>query len=338
MQHKTHILVTKTEAHAIRNAAATGIPLPWTCPKEAGLGDPVFFYDFNEGVIARGIVASKKPKPSKKWPGRYAANISQVKLLPLFVQRAFILEAMPEFAWARNPQSYRSLSDDEAAQFNRMVEQVSKPRFEIGEQDSSLWLNINIPLKSLVIHYRGGCSDERLKGRGTYKPEGRVGRDGGWLPFETYASAALYAEREWPSYPTIKRCTNCAKAVALADLEELGDEEGGRQLRLHRHIERSVRIVKRKRQAVIRATGRLECEACRFDFSRFYGPVGHEFCEVHHKVPLSDLDAKRKTKLDDLAVVCSNCHRMLHRGRPCFSVEGLRRQIAGQLTIGEPLG
>ena len=29
-------------------------------------------------------------------------------------------------------------------------------------------------------------------------------------------------------------------------------------------------------------------------------------------------------RLDDLAIVCSNCHRMIHRTKPMMSVEGFR--------------
>jgi hypothetical protein len=33
------------------------------------------------------------------------------------------------------------------------------------------------------------------------------------------------------------------------------------------------------------------------------------------------------TQLDDLALVCPNCHRMLHRSRPPLTVEALRELI-----------
>jgi predicted HNH restriction endonuclease len=33
---------------------------------------------------------------------------------------------------------------------------------------------------------------------------------------------------------------------------------------------------------------------------------------VHHKQQLKDTDQPRETKLSDLAVVCANCHMMIH--------------------------
>jgi hypothetical protein len=53
------------------------------------------------------------------------------------------------------------------------------------------------------------------------------------------------------------------------------------------------------------------------------------FIECHHLVPLHELRGLRKTRLEDLALVCSNCHRMLHRQRPCLTVNELRRLRKG---------
>jgi 5-methylcytosine-specific restriction protein A len=105
------------------------------------------------------------------------------------------------------------------------------------------------------------------------------------------------------------------------------DEEGvpeGRVLyRVHQTRERK-RSAAKKRDA-LRRTGRLECEVCAFDFEATYGDLGHGFAECHHKLPLSD--GKRTTYLRDLAIVCANCHRMLHRG-DFMSVDALRRRIS----------
>ncbi|HYT71491.1 MAG TPA: HNH endonuclease, partial [Gemmatimonadales bacterium] len=69
------------------------------------------------------------------------------------------------------------------------------------------------------------------------------------------------------------------------------------------------------------------CEVCGFDFLHRYGSIGDGFAEVHHKVPLGRALGERKTKLNDLAVVCSNCHRMLHRGNPLFSMAELQASL-----------
>jgi len=55
------------------------------------------------------------------------------------------------------------------------------------------------------------------------------------------------------------------------------------------------------------------CKVCGFRFEDCYGKLGNEFAEAHHLVPLSRLREKVRTSIDDIATVCANCHRMLHR-------------------------
>lgn len=59
----------------------------------------------------------------------------------------------------------------------------------------------------------------------------------------------------------------------------------------------------------------LRCEVCTFDFAQAYGPLGDGYIEVHHLTPLH-ISGQRETSLEDLACLCSNCHRMCHRHRP----------------------
>ena len=68
------------------------------------------------------------------------------------------------------------------------------------------------------------------------------------------------------------------------------------------------------------------CELRPFDFQVEYGLA--DFCEVHHRVPLADGDSERETRLEELAVLCANCHRAIHRlGPEMPTVEELRRRI-----------
>lgn len=103
--------------------------------------------------------------------------------------------------------------------------------------------------------------------------------------------------------------------------------EGGHRLVAHLRRERKRAIVEAKKAAVLGATGRLSCEVCGFDFFATYGPVGEGFCEVHHLSPLSASDEFVTTTLADLAVLCSNCHRIVHRSDPMLSVAELATAI-----------
>jgi 5-methylcytosine-specific restriction protein A len=103
--------------------------------------------------------------------------------------------------------------------------------------------------------------------------------------------------------------------------------EGQIIYKLHKLRERDVKIVKRKKEQALAANGKLICETCTFSFEAFYGELGAGFIECHHRIPLSKLTVEKKTTLDDLALVCSNCHRMLHRRIDTNSIEDLKMTI-----------
>lgn len=123
-----------------------------------------------------------------------------------------------------------------------------------------------------------------------------------------------------------------ANQPPVEPLAELGIEEEfpeGRIItRLHKIRERSRLLVKKKKAEAIRKHGSLTCEVCGFDFHVFYGDVGKEFAECHHTAALSELKLSSSTKLSDLAVVCANCHRMLHRARPWKTIDELREIVS----------
>ena len=116
-----------------------------------------------------------------------------------------------------------------------------------------------------------------------------------------------------------------------AEVAEEGEDEAdeGRILtRIHRARERNQKLVtKRKLERRKETGGALTCEVCDFDFSAVYGNRGDGFAECHHKIPLAE-SGSTKTKLQDLAVLCANCHRMIHVRKPTISVEHLRQIIS----------
>ena len=102
--------------------------------------------------------------------------------------------------------------------------------------------------------------------------------------------------------------------------------EGRVLFRVHRVRERNQSLSKKKKNAELKKSGNLACEVCGFIFKEKYGELGKGFIECHHKIPLADLHSNQKTRLSDLALVCSNCHRMLHR-QSKMSIGELRSQI-----------
>lgn len=120
-------------------------------------------------------------------------------------------------------------------------------------------------------------------------------------------------------WPDLNRSTN----EQLPDLDLAPGREGNQRIVQHLLRERSRQVVAKKKSAVLRLTGRLDCEVCSFNFTDAFGQRGEDFCEVHHLMPLSVSNGEVRTRLEQLAIVCSNCHRMLHRN-PWIRIEELR--------------
>lgn len=101
------------------------------------------------------------------------------------------------------------------------------------------------------------------------------------------------------------------------------DEE--RRYKMHRRIERNSRAAK-----LVKAHHGYTCQVCDFDFQSVYGDIGRNFIEAHHLTPISTLEAGTKVQYDvvtDFAVLCSNCHRMIHRTADPADVGALRASL-----------
>ncbi|WP_342129800.1 HNH endonuclease [Hydrogenophaga sp. OTU3427] len=123
-----------------------------------------------------------------------------------------------------------------------------------------------------------------------------------------------------------ERTDELASLPQLVAAEDEADE-GELLSRVHRYRERNRGLIDRKKKKFLANHDRLFCEACGFDFEKVYGERGKEFIECHHTKPVSQLEVGEKTKLSDLVMLCSNCHRMVHRRKPWLPFEALKAQI-----------
>jgi 5-methylcytosine-specific restriction protein A len=100
-----------------------------------------------------------------------------------------------------------------------------------------------------------------------------------------------------------------AENTALSDTDRTRTE-GGVGVRISWSIERKPKL----RQEALDIHG-YNCQVCNFDFELAYGKWGRDFAEVHHIKPLSELKGEQQetNPKTDLAVLCPNCHRMIHR-------------------------
>lgn len=101
--------------------------------------------------------------------------------------------------------------------------------------------------------------------------------------------------------------------------------EGGVKVRISKTIERNTKM----RQVALEIHG-YKCQVCSFDFEYAYGDWGKNFAEVHHIKPLAELKGKEQQTNPkiDLAVLCANCHRMVHRKKGItLTVDELQNKI-----------
>jgi len=160
----------------------------------------------------------------------------------------------------------------------------------------------------------------------------KVRWDDTFVPFD-----CLLGAEQWTVLPLnkerlekVRRSEKVTRNRSSADLDEgVADEivgiEGETRRGLVQHRKREGRLRDCKIQHVLKNKRRLACEVpgCDFDFQKVYGELGYGFAHVHHLKPLGKVSGKRTTRLKDLAIVCANCHAMIHKGGACRLLGGL---------------
>ena len=73
----------------------------------------------------------------------------------------------------------------------------------------------------------------------------------------------------------------------------------------------------------------LKCYCCGFDFEQFYGKLAKGAGIVHHLQPFTVAEEeRRKVTVEDVRVVCANCHYVLHLIDPPMSVDDLKQLVS----------
>lgn len=92
-----------------------------------------------------------------------------------------------------------------------------------------------------------------------------------------------------------------------------------------KEITREVAVRDRKVIELAKIKWGTKCIACNFDFGVTYGMHGKNFIEMHHLHPIAL--GVRQTTVDSIRPICSNCHRMLHKGERLLSIKELKQII-----------
>ncbi len=77
----------------------------------------------------------------------------------------------------------------------------------------------------------------------------------------------------------------------------------------------------------------LNCYCCGFKFEDFYGPRAKGRAIVHHLETFrGDASKQRVSTVDDVRVVCANCHYVIHLTEDPLDVDDLKRMIEQSWT------
>jgi 5-methylcytosine-specific restriction protein A len=109
------------------------------------------------------------------------------------------------------------------------------------------------------------------------------------------------------------------------------------KIRIHKRIERNQKLSRK-----VKAIKGLKCEICDFTYSDKYVGIKSDYIEAHHLVPISKIEEKA-VSLDpksDFAVLCADCHRMIHRSEFISDINGFKenhlRSGWGQRVLNQP--
>lgn len=114
-----------------------------------------------------------------------------------------------------------------------------------------------------------------------------------------------------------------------------GDDHGPQTIieilrrKVHKGFERRRDVSDR-----VKAQLGFRCNACEKSMDEVYGSLGEGYIEAHHKKPLHTLDEGVPEIYDineDFAVLCPNCHRMIHRHSDPTDIAHIREVVRKNL-------
>jgi hypothetical protein len=154
-------------------------------------------------------------------------------------------------------------------------------------------------VKPAFIDLTGAASRLRFDGPVSQLPRGFSGRSFQRLRRLTPQSAAMLAGL-W-SKATNRDVPARRKPAVFEAIEGLATETKACRRGRSRQL---------RDEALRAAKGR--CEACGYDYSQFLDGDGIRVLQVHHRQQIAASAMPRLTRLSDLAVLCANCHALVH--------------------------
>jgi hypothetical protein len=205
---------------------------------------------------------------------------------------------------------------------NRMRRALSKGWDDTDPEDVAFTFPDDAKEGDRILYFVGGKLQQYV-GSGTVTSNWRLAKTGSWKGhhyirtsrFRPLPNAIPGGDVE--SITGFRIPKNCAKVPVDMEEDVWRAARGKKLIRVELAMEGATTEARsRRRNAKLRETAILNsngfCEGCGVNFWRKSGGLGRHCLVVHHKNQLKDRDEPRETKLSELAVVCANCHMMIH--------------------------
>ena len=142
-----------------------------------------------------------------------------------------------------------------------------------------------------------------------------------WNSFSLrYSISPYFDENEEKEFNILNSVSSIiAMILSISKYSIVGYEEGQKEITQDQKYERNP--INRKLCLLHKG---YKCYVCGFDFEKEFGEIGKSFIEVHHSLPVSQMGEYHVVDiLKELYPLCPNCHAMIHKKNPPFTVEEL---------------
>ena len=109
--------------------------------------------------------------------------------------------------------------------------------------------------------------------------------------------------------------------------------EGAPIYRIHLDRERDPKLRAAAIENYKARHGKVCCEVCRFSFEETYGEMGKDLIEIHHVISLASRDGNTLTRVDELMLICANCHFVVHAGNADENLRRLKILFSGEELV-----
>ena len=220
----------------------------------------------------------------------------------------------------------------------KAISQIEEGWKDLGPDASAFWSCDGARKGGKVLFFVGGKLNAFV-GYATYTSNWTTGRSGLWKDKDIIY--ATYPKRfsEFVSASDMKKETGLViprDALQVPDhlaLKVWRTARGRPSTVVDKRMEGMVTESKsRYRNPVLRSVALAKadgrCAGCGKNYRRVAGGKGEKCLVVHHKKQLKDTDQPVETRVSDLAVVCANCHMMMHANRDkALTLAQLRKSL-----------